>query len=146
MLRKQARKTLHRKVMEMKNAGMSDEQIKGRRRLLEQDVPSNDGVRDYCARRGAILGARRCCGQEKTVERVSMFRLAGGARRAAGRDYFTDPSVRPRTMNRWPRNISRIAGIVEMTDAAAICACCTSYCCAKRAMRPEPSRFRATSG
>jgi trigger factor len=38
MLRKQARKTLARKMMEMKNAGMSDEQIKGRRRLLEQDV------------------------------------------------------------------------------------------------------------
>ncbi|HEY1192208.1 MAG TPA: trigger factor [Gemmata sp.] len=38
MLRKQARKTLARKVMEMRNAGMSDEQIQGRRRLLEQDV------------------------------------------------------------------------------------------------------------
>lgn len=38
MLRKQARKTLARKMMEMKNAGMSDEQIKGRRRILEQDV------------------------------------------------------------------------------------------------------------
>jgi len=38
MLRRQARKTLARKVMEMKNAGMSDEQIKGRRRLLEQDT------------------------------------------------------------------------------------------------------------
>ncbi|MBN9121933.1 MAG: trigger factor [Planctomycetes bacterium] len=38
MLRKQARKTLHRRLLEMKNAGMSDEQIKGRRRLLEQDV------------------------------------------------------------------------------------------------------------
>jgi trigger factor len=38
MLRKQVRKTLHRKVMEMKNAGMSDEQIQGRRRLLEQDA------------------------------------------------------------------------------------------------------------
>jgi trigger factor len=38
MLRKQARKTLQRRLMEMKNAGMSDEQIKGRRRLLEQDV------------------------------------------------------------------------------------------------------------
>ena len=25
-------------------------------------------------------------------------------------------------------------GIVEITDAAAICACCTSYCCAKRAI------------
>lgn len=38
MLRKQARKTLARKVMEMQNAGMSDEQIQGRRRVLEQDV------------------------------------------------------------------------------------------------------------
>lgn len=38
MLRKQARKTLHRKLLEMKNSGMSDEQLKGRRRLLEQDV------------------------------------------------------------------------------------------------------------
>ena len=38
MLRKQARKTLARKVMEMRNAGISDEQIQGRRRLLEQDV------------------------------------------------------------------------------------------------------------
>ena len=38
MLRKQARKTLARKVMEMRNAGMTDEQIQGRRRVLEQDV------------------------------------------------------------------------------------------------------------
>jgi trigger factor len=38
MLRRQARKTLARRVMEMKNAGMSDQQIAGRRRLLEQDV------------------------------------------------------------------------------------------------------------
>jgi trigger factor len=38
MLRRQARKTLQRRVMEMKNAGMSDAQIAGRRRLLEQDV------------------------------------------------------------------------------------------------------------
>ncbi len=37
MLRKQARKTLARRVMEMKNSGMSDEQIAGRRKLLEQD-------------------------------------------------------------------------------------------------------------
>ena len=41
MLRKQARKTLARKMMEMKNAGMSDDQIKGRRRILEQDVLKN---------------------------------------------------------------------------------------------------------
>jgi trigger factor len=38
LLRRQARKTLQRQVMDMKNSGMSDEQIKGRRRLLEQDV------------------------------------------------------------------------------------------------------------
>lgn len=38
MLRRQVRKTLQRKVMEMKNAGMGDDQIKGRRRLLEQDA------------------------------------------------------------------------------------------------------------
>jgi trigger factor len=38
MLRRQVRKTIARKVMEMKNGGMSEEQIKGRRRLLEQDA------------------------------------------------------------------------------------------------------------
>ena len=38
MLRRQARKTLARRVMDMKNAGMSDAQIAGRRRILEQDV------------------------------------------------------------------------------------------------------------
>ncbi len=38
MLRKQARKTLARKTMEMKNAGMSEEQIEGRRRILAQDA------------------------------------------------------------------------------------------------------------
>jgi trigger factor len=38
MLRRQIQKTLQRKVMEMRNAGMNDEQIKGRRRLLEQDA------------------------------------------------------------------------------------------------------------
>lgn len=37
LLRRQARKTLSRKVMEMRSAGMSDEQIRGRSRLLEQD-------------------------------------------------------------------------------------------------------------
>jgi trigger factor len=41
MLRRQVRKTLQRKVMEMKNAGMTDEQITGRRRLLEQDAIKN---------------------------------------------------------------------------------------------------------
>jgi trigger factor len=38
LLQRQARKTLQRRVMEMKNAGMSDQQIKGRRRLLDQDI------------------------------------------------------------------------------------------------------------
>ncbi len=38
MLVRQARKTLARRVMEMKNSGMSEAQIQGRRRLLEQDV------------------------------------------------------------------------------------------------------------
>jgi trigger factor len=38
MLQRQARKTFARRVMEMRNAGMSDAQIQGRRRVLEQDV------------------------------------------------------------------------------------------------------------
>jgi trigger factor len=38
MLRRQARTTLARRVMEMRNSGMSDDQIRGRQRLLEQDV------------------------------------------------------------------------------------------------------------
>ncbi|HEY3789066.1 MAG TPA: trigger factor, partial [Urbifossiella sp.] len=38
LLRRQARTTLARKVMEMRNSGMSDDQIRGRQRLLEQDV------------------------------------------------------------------------------------------------------------
>lgn len=38
MLRRQARTTLARRVMEMRNSGMSDEQIRGRQRILEQDV------------------------------------------------------------------------------------------------------------
>jgi trigger factor len=41
MLRRQASKTLSRRMLEMRNAGMSEEQIKGRRRLLEQDVLRN---------------------------------------------------------------------------------------------------------
>ncbi|MCI0699659.1 MAG: trigger factor, partial [Planctomycetia bacterium] len=41
MLRRQARKTFARRVMEMRNSGMSEEQIAGRRRLLEQDVLKN---------------------------------------------------------------------------------------------------------
>jgi trigger factor len=38
LLRKQIRKTLARRVMEMRGAGMSDDEIAGRRRLLEQDA------------------------------------------------------------------------------------------------------------
>ncbi len=38
LLQKQIRKTLARRVMEMRSAGMSDEEIVGRRRLLEQDA------------------------------------------------------------------------------------------------------------
>ncbi|VTS03877.1 trigger factor [Tuwongella immobilis] len=38
LLRRQARKTMSRRIMEMKNAGMSDAEIIGRQRLLEQDV------------------------------------------------------------------------------------------------------------
>ena len=41
MLRRQASKTLSRRILEMRNAGMSEEQITGRRRLLEQDVLKN---------------------------------------------------------------------------------------------------------
>jgi trigger factor len=41
MLRRQASKTLSRRMLEMRNAGMSEEQIAGRRRLLEQDVLKN---------------------------------------------------------------------------------------------------------
>lgn len=38
LLARQARRTLSRKVMEMRSAGMNDEQILGRRRVLEQDA------------------------------------------------------------------------------------------------------------
>ncbi|HEV3384359.1 MAG TPA: trigger factor [Gemmata sp.] len=41
LLRRQASRTLSRRLLEMRNAGMSEEQIKGRRRLLEQDVLKN---------------------------------------------------------------------------------------------------------
>jgi len=37
LLRRQARKTLARRVMEMRNSGMTDEQIAGRQRVLEMD-------------------------------------------------------------------------------------------------------------
>jgi trigger factor len=38
LLLRQARKTLQRRVMEMRNAGMTEEQIVGRQRVLEQDA------------------------------------------------------------------------------------------------------------
>ena len=38
LLKKQVRKTLARRVMEMRSAGMTDEQIIGRQRVLEQDA------------------------------------------------------------------------------------------------------------
>src|SRR5262249_42505466 len=38
LLLRQARKALHRRVLEMQNAGMSEEEIRGRVRLLQQDV------------------------------------------------------------------------------------------------------------
>src|SRR5438034_6286235 len=48
--------------------------------------------------------------------------------------YFTAPSVKPRTMKRWPSAIRITAGIVDTIDAAAIWLCWISYCCAKRAI------------
>src|SRR5439155_11130690 len=41
LLLRQARKHLARKVMEMQEAGMSEEEIRGRQRLLQQDVLQN---------------------------------------------------------------------------------------------------------
>jgi trigger factor len=38
ILQRQARKALNRRVMEMQNAGMNDDEIRGRLRLLQQDV------------------------------------------------------------------------------------------------------------
>jgi trigger factor len=38
LLLRQARKALHRRVLEMQNAGMSEDEIRGRLRLLQQDV------------------------------------------------------------------------------------------------------------
>jgi trigger factor len=38
LLQRQARKALHRRILEMQNAGMSDDEIRGRLRLLQQDV------------------------------------------------------------------------------------------------------------
>ena len=49
-------------------------------------------------------------------------------------DYFNAPSVKPFTMNRWPKNISRSAGMVERMAAAAISPCRISYCWANLAI------------
>jgi trigger factor len=38
LLRRQAHKAMARKIMEMKSDGISEEEIQGRRRLLEQDI------------------------------------------------------------------------------------------------------------
>src|SRR5205807_2487533 len=38
LLQRQARKALHRRVLEMQNAGMSEDEIRGRLRILQQDV------------------------------------------------------------------------------------------------------------
>jgi trigger factor len=38
LLMRQARRTLQRRIMEMRQAGMSDDEIRGRQRVLEQDV------------------------------------------------------------------------------------------------------------
>jgi len=44
LLTRQARKHLARKVMEMQEAGMSEEEIRGRQRLLQQDVLKNTAL------------------------------------------------------------------------------------------------------
>jgi trigger factor len=44
LLIRQARKAMARKVMEMREAGMSEEEIQGRQRLLQQDVLSNTAL------------------------------------------------------------------------------------------------------
>jgi trigger factor len=44
LLMRQARKHLARKVMEMQEAGMSEEEIRGRQRLLQQDVLQNTAL------------------------------------------------------------------------------------------------------
>jgi trigger factor len=38
LLMRQARRALHRRVMEMRSSGMAEDEIRGRQRLLEQDV------------------------------------------------------------------------------------------------------------
>jgi trigger factor len=44
LLVRQARKSMARKVMEMREAGMSDEEIQGRQRLLQQDILRNTAL------------------------------------------------------------------------------------------------------
>jgi trigger factor len=44
MLMRQARRTLQRRIMEMRQAGMSDDEIRGRQRVLEQDVLNNTAL------------------------------------------------------------------------------------------------------
>lgn len=44
LLARQARKTMQRRIMEMQNAGMTDDQILGRRRMLEQDAVRSTAV------------------------------------------------------------------------------------------------------
>jgi trigger factor len=43
LLQRQARKALHRRILEMQNAGMSEDEIRGRLRLLQQDVLRSTG-------------------------------------------------------------------------------------------------------
>ena len=64
--------------------------------------------------------------------------------------HFSAPKVRPFTINGWPTNIKRIAGMVARTDAAAISPCWISYCWANLAMATgtvavgDAVRFNAT--
>jgi trigger factor len=44
LLLRQAKKALHRRLLEMQEAGMSEEEIKGRQRLLQQDVVNSTTV------------------------------------------------------------------------------------------------------
>jgi trigger factor len=41
LLMRQARRALHRRMMEMRSSGMSEDEIRGRQRILEQDVLKN---------------------------------------------------------------------------------------------------------
>ena len=44
LLKRQARKALARRIMEMRQEGISDEEIRGRQRLLEQDILNSTAV------------------------------------------------------------------------------------------------------